>query len=90
MQSRRPGVPRPISLRLASDSTVSTNQSGLVPPISPNRNSFVGYLASPSSTDMGERLDSNISGASGKLAESETVIKDELDRLGYRYSLRVA
>lgn len=39
---------------------------------------------------MGERLDSNISGASGKLAESETVIKDELDRLGYRYSLRVA
>lgn len=90
MQSRRSGVPRPLPLRLASDSTVSTNQSSLAPSISPYKSSFVGSLTSPASVNMGQRPNSNTSVASGTSAESEAVVKDELDRLGYRYSLRVA
>ncbi|ADV25829.1 cytoplasmic protein [Cryptococcus gattii E566] len=39
---------------------------------------------------MGQRSNSNASRASSTSAESEAVNKDELDRLGYRYSLRVA
>ncbi|KIR25299.1 cytoplasmic protein [Cryptococcus deuterogattii 99/473] len=44
----------------------------------------------PASITMGQRSNSNASGASSTSAESEAVNKDELDRLGYRYSLRVA
>ncbi|TYJ51197.1 hypothetical protein B9479_008245, partial [Cryptococcus floricola] len=77
-----PPLPR-LNTRTYSSSTASTTHSALLPPPSP-LGAFGGPLGAPASIGMGHRSASNASSASG------FGLTDELDRLGYLYSLRTA